>query len=135
MSRAALQCAMVVLPAAMWLVPPPPDLPVAAWRLFAGFANGTILLIVLTFLVARAVVTSGLGTRIGHLMVGLFGGSAMGLSYSIFLVDGIIAPAFPGNTAAMGIGGNARSRFDRHRVSRSWRALDLGGVDTRGHRP
>jgi len=143
MSRAALQCAMVVLPAAMWFVPPPPDLPVAAWRLFvifaaailsgmlnafpiltasalavsaavltrllppekayAGFANGTILLIVLAFLVARAVVTSGLGTRIGHLMVSVFGGSAIGLSYSIFLVDGIIAPAFPSNTARSGV--------------------------------
>src|SRR5262249_42947367 len=32
---------------------------------YAGFANGTILLIVLAFLVARAVVKCGLGTRIG----------------------------------------------------------------------
>ena len=37
---------------------------------YAGFANGTILLIVLAFLVARSVITSGLGVRIGHLWSG-----------------------------------------------------------------
>jgi len=72
-------------------------------KAYAGFANSTILLIVLAFLVARSVVTCGLGTRIGYLMVSLFGRSALGLSYSIFLVDGIIAPAFPSNTARSGV--------------------------------
>ena len=75
----------------------------SAEKAYAGFANGTILLIVLAFLVARSVVTCGLGTRIGHLVVSLFGRSALGLSYSIFLVDGIIAPAFPSNTARSGV--------------------------------
>jgi divalent anion:Na+ symporter, DASS family len=70
---------------------------------YAGFANGTILLIVLAFLVARSVVKCGLGTRIGHLVVSVFGRSTLGLSYSIFLVDGIIAPAFPSNTARSGV--------------------------------
>jgi DASS family divalent anion:Na+ symporter len=70
---------------------------------YAGFANGTILLIVLAFLVARSVLTSGLGVRIGHWMVGRFGRSAIGLSYSIFLVDGLIAPAFPSSTARSGV--------------------------------
>ena len=36
-------------------------------KAYAGFANGTILLIVLAFLVARAVVKCGLGARLGHL--------------------------------------------------------------------
>ena len=35
-------------------------------KAYAGFANGTILLIVLAFLVARAVVKCGLGARLGH---------------------------------------------------------------------
>lgn len=74
-----------------------------AEKAYAGFANGTILLIVLAFLVARSVVKCGLGIRIGHLMVSLFGRSALGLSYSIFLVDSIIAPAFPSNTARSGV--------------------------------
>ncbi len=70
---------------------------------YAGFANGTILLIVLAFLVARAVVKCGLGTRAGYAVVSVFGRSTLGLSYSIFLVDALIAPAFPSNTARSGI--------------------------------
>ena len=54
---------------------------------YAGFANGTILLIVVAFLVADAVVKCGLGTRAGHWIVSWFGRSTLGLSYSIFLVD------------------------------------------------
>jgi DASS family divalent anion:Na+ symporter len=72
-------------------------------KAYAGFANATILLIVLAFLVAKAVIKSGLGTRAGHLIVSVFGRSTLGLSYSIFLVDGIIAPAFPSNTARSGV--------------------------------
>jgi divalent anion:Na+ symporter, DASS family len=72
-------------------------------KAYAGFANATILLIVLAFLVARAVVTCGLGARIGYLVVSIFGRSTLGLSYSIFLVDGLIAPAFPSNTARSGV--------------------------------
>ena len=70
---------------------------------YAGFANGTILLIVVAFLVARAVVKSGLGTRIGHMVVSVFGRSTLGLSYSLFIVDAVIAPAFPSNTARSGV--------------------------------
>jgi DASS family divalent anion:Na+ symporter len=72
-------------------------------KAYAGFANPTILLIVMAFLVARAVVKCGLGQRLGHLVVSLFGRSTLGLSYSIFLVDGLIAPAFPSNTARGGV--------------------------------
>jgi DASS family divalent anion:Na+ symporter len=70
---------------------------------YAGFANGTILLIVVAFLVADAVVTCGLGTRAGHLIVSRFGKSTLGLSYSIFALDALIAPAFPSNTARSGV--------------------------------
>jgi DASS family divalent anion:Na+ symporter len=70
---------------------------------YAGFANSTILLIIMAFLVARAVVKCGLGQRLGHLAVSWFGRSTLGLSYSIFIVDGLIAPAFPSNTARGGV--------------------------------
>ena len=70
---------------------------------YSGFANPTILLIVVAFLVARAVVTCGLGQRLGYRAVSLFGRSTLGLSYSIFVVDGLIAPAFPSNTARSGV--------------------------------
>jgi divalent anion:Na+ symporter, DASS family len=70
---------------------------------YAGFANATILLIVVAFLVARAVVNSGLSRRIGHAVVSVFGRSTLGLVYSVFIVDGLIAPAFPSNTARSGV--------------------------------
>ncbi len=72
-------------------------------KAYAGFANGTILLIVIAFLVARAVVKCGLGERLGYFVVSLFGRSTLGLGYSIFLVDAVIAPAFPSNTARGGV--------------------------------
>jgi DASS family divalent anion:Na+ symporter len=96
-------------------------------KAYAGFANATILLIVVAFLVARAVVKCGLGQRLGHLVVSLFGRSTLGLSYSIFLVDGLIAPAFPSNTARGGViyplvvglaeaGGATPGNLDRKRL-------------------
>ena len=94
---------------------------------YAGFGNGTILLIVVAFLVAGAVVKCGLGTRGGHWIVSRFGRSTLGLSYSIFLLDAVIAPAFPSNTARSGVlyplayslanaAGASPDRPDRRRV-------------------
>lgn len=74
-----------------------------AAKAYEGFSNGTILLIVIAFLVARAVVKCGLGARLGNLAVTVFGRSTLGLGYSVFLVDGLIAPAFPSNTARSGV--------------------------------
>jgi DASS family divalent anion:Na+ symporter len=133
----------MVLVAVLWWWPPPGDLTLQAWRLFAifgaaifsvvsgalpiltasvfavaatvltgllspdeayaGFANSTILLIVVAFLVAGAVVKCGLAARGGHWMVSRFGRSTLGLSYSIFLLDAVIAPAFPSSTARSGV--------------------------------
>jgi divalent anion:Na+ symporter, DASS family len=70
---------------------------------FAGFANGSVLLVVVAFLVARGVVKSGLGRRISLMVVSVFGRSTLGLAYSIFLTDAAIAPAFPSNTARAGV--------------------------------
>ncbi len=72
-------------------------------KAFAGFANASVLLVVVAFLVANAVVKSGLGRRISLLVVSVFGGSTLGLGYSIFLTDALIAPAFPSNTARGGV--------------------------------
>jgi DASS family divalent anion:Na+ symporter len=70
---------------------------------YAGFANPTIVLIIMAFLVARAVVKCGLGQRLGYRAISLFGKSSLGLSYSIFAVDAPISPAFPSNTARSGV--------------------------------
>ncbi len=70
---------------------------------YSGFANSSVLLVVIAFIVAQAVVKSGLGRRISLFMVGRFGGSSLGLAYSIVLTDAAIAPAFPSNTARGGV--------------------------------
>jgi divalent anion:Na+ symporter, DASS family len=70
---------------------------------YSGFANSSVLLVVIAFIVAQAVVKSGLGRRISLLMVSRFGGSSLGLAYSIVLTDAGIAPAFPSNTARGGV--------------------------------
>jgi DASS family divalent anion:Na+ symporter len=96
---------------------------------YSGFGNPTILLIVVAFLVARAVITSGLGERLGHRAISLFGRSTLGLGYSIFVVDALIAPAFPSNTARSGVlyplafsvaqaAGARPEREDRRRLGR-----------------
>jgi divalent anion:Na+ symporter, DASS family len=72
-------------------------------KAFAGFANTSVLLVVIAFLVAQAVVKSGLGRRISLFMVSIFGRSSLGLAYSIVLTDAAIAPAFPSNTARGGV--------------------------------
>ena len=70
---------------------------------YSGFSKGFILLIVVAFLIARAVIKSGLGKRIAFLIIKRFGKSSLGLSYSIIAADMLIAPAFPSNTARSGV--------------------------------
>src|SRR6188472_2703506 len=70
---------------------------------YSGFANSSVLLVVIAFVVAQAVVKSGLGRRVSLLMVSRFGGSPLGVAYSIVLTVAVIAPAFPSNTARGGV--------------------------------
>ena len=72
-------------------------------KAFSGFANSSVLLVVVAFLVASAVVKCGLGRRISLYVVRAFGRTTLGLGYSIFLTDALVAPAFPSNTARGGV--------------------------------
>jgi DASS family divalent anion:Na+ symporter len=72
-------------------------------KVFGGFANASVLLVIIAFLVAQAVVKCGLGRRISLCVVSLCGRSTLGLGYSIFLTDALIAPGFPSNTARGGV--------------------------------
>jgi len=72
-------------------------------KVFAGFANASVLLVVVAFLVAVAVVKCGLGRRISLHVVRVFGKSTLGLGYSIFVTDALIAPGFPSNTSRGGV--------------------------------
>ncbi len=69
----------------------------------SGFGSGFILLIVVAFLIGRAVVNSSLGARIAYGLIRLFGKTTLGLGYSMVAADMIIAAAFPSNTARSGV--------------------------------
>ena len=70
---------------------------------YMGFSESFILLIIAAFLIARAVIKSGLGKRIAFLIIKKFGKSSLGLAYSVMGADMLIAPAFPSNTARSGV--------------------------------
>jgi DASS family divalent anion:Na+ symporter len=70
---------------------------------YSGFSKDFILLIVAAFLVARAVIKSGLGQRIAFHIIKRMGKSTLGLAYSMAITDCVIAPAFPSNTARSGV--------------------------------
>lgn len=68
----------------------------------SGFSNSVIWLIVIAFLISRAVIKTGLGTRIAYLFVRMLGKKTLGLSYGLAATDLVIAPATPSNTARAG---------------------------------
>ena len=74
-------------------------------KAFGGFANASVLLVAVAFLVAKAVVKSGLGRE--HPACSWSAccpvDSSLGLAYSIVITDALIAPAFPSNTARGGV--------------------------------
>lgn len=135
--------AIILFGVVLWFVPPPAEIDIQAWHLFAifittifsvvfgafsvlvasvfalvitittgtmkpedtysGFSDGIVLLIVMAFLIAKAVVKSGLGNRIALMMIQRFGSTTLGLGYSLLATDLMIAPAFPSNTARSGL--------------------------------
>jgi DASS family divalent anion:Na+ symporter len=68
----------------------------------SGFSNGTVWLVVTAFFIAAAVIKTGLGARIAYTLVAAFGGSTLGLGYSLVAADLILAPVIPSNTARAG---------------------------------
>ena len=70
---------------------------------YSGFSQSFLLLLTVAFLVAQAVVNSGLGQRIAYAIIIRLGRSTLGLAYSLIITDFFIAPAFPSNTARSGV--------------------------------
>lgn len=71
-------------------------------KALAGFASGTPWLIFCAYILSLGFVKSGLGKRIAYRMLSLFGGSSLGIAYSLGISDLIIAPATPSVTARSG---------------------------------
>jgi DASS family divalent anion:Na+ symporter len=67
-----------------------------------GFSSGTVWLIFCAYILSLGFVTSGLGKRIAYKMLSKFGGSSLGIAYSLGVSDLIMAPAMPSVTARSG---------------------------------
>ncbi|MBW0145670.1 DASS family sodium-coupled anion symporter [Sphingomicrobium clamense] len=68
----------------------------------SGFANTTVWLVVAAFLLAGAVIRTGLGRRIALTLVRKLGRSEVGLAYGIGAAELTLAPVIPSNTARGG---------------------------------
>jgi len=72
-------------------------------KAFSGFSESFMILILSSFLVAKAIIHSGLGKRIALFFIRQFGHSTLKLGYCITLTDVLIGPAIPSNTARSGV--------------------------------
>lgn len=71
-------------------------------KALSGFASSTVWLIFCAYILSLGFVTSGLGKRIAYKMLSKFGGSSLGIAYSLGVSDLIMAPAMPSVTARSG---------------------------------
>lgn len=67
-----------------------------------GFQNPIAWLVFLSFSIAKGIIKTGLGERIGYFFVSLLGKSPLGLSYGLAITDFLLAPAIPSVTARAG---------------------------------
>ncbi|MEM6328676.1 MAG: DASS family sodium-coupled anion symporter [Planctomycetota bacterium] len=68
----------------------------------SGFADTTTWLVVAAFLLAGAMVRSGLGRRLALTLIGRLGGTTLGLGYGIAAAELVLGPFIPSNTARGG---------------------------------
>jgi len=68
----------------------------------SGYGDTTTWLVVIAFLIAGAVIETGLGRRISLLCIAALGKSITGLGYAICLAEFILGPVVPSNTARGG---------------------------------
>ena len=68
----------------------------------AGYADGTVWLVVAAFLIAGGVVHTGFGRRLALTLVSWLGKSILGLGYSLCGAEVLLGPVVPSNTARGG---------------------------------
>lgn len=68
----------------------------------SAFSNSLIWLIVISIIIARGVIKTGLGERLAYYFISVFGKKTLGIAYSIVLSETILAPVTPSNTARAG---------------------------------
>ncbi|MBZ9557853.1 MULTISPECIES: DASS family sodium-coupled anion symporter [unclassified Modicisalibacter] len=67
-----------------------------------SFSNSLIWLIAVAIMIARGLIKTGLGERIGYYFIALFGKRTLGIGYGLALSELVIAPVTPSNTARGG---------------------------------
>lgn len=90
----------ITLAAVFRLVAPTPSASVE-WAL-TGFADSTVWLMFVAFMLALGYEKTGLGRRIALMLVHRLGRRTLGLGYAIALTDLVLAPFVPSNTARSG---------------------------------
>ncbi|MDR0805556.1 MAG: anion permease [Enterobacteriaceae bacterium] len=75
---------------------------VKAAEVLKGYSSGTTWLVFAAFTLSAAFVITGLGKRIAYILIGKLGGTTLGLGYVTAILDLVIAPATPSNTARAG---------------------------------
>ncbi|WP_312830085.1 anion permease [Pantoea anthophila] len=78
------------------------DSPVKSLDVLSGYASGTTWLVFSAFTLSAAFVTTGLGRRLAYGFILKFGSTTLRLGYVTALLDVILAPATPSNTARAG---------------------------------
>jgi len=68
----------------------------------SGFSSGTVWMIFSAYVLSLGFVQSGLGRRIAYKTLSLFGGSSLGIAYSLGIADLFLSPAMPSVTARSG---------------------------------
>ncbi len=67
-----------------------------------GYADSSVWLVVAAVLISRALISTGLARRIALLFVRTFGGSSLGICYSLGFTDAVLASIIPSNGARSG---------------------------------
>ncbi|GHV97045.1 DASS family sodium-coupled anion symporter [Lactobacillus nasalidis] len=68
----------------------------------AAFGDSTPWTIAMAYMIARGFTKTGLGRRIALIFVRSFGKKTLGLGYSLSMIDLVVSPATPSNTARSG---------------------------------
>lgn len=68
----------------------------------AAFGDSTPWTIAMAYMIARGFTKTGLGRRIALVFVRSFGKKTLGLGYSLSMIDLVVSPAMPSNTARSG---------------------------------
>jgi L-tartrate/succinate antiporter len=71
------------------------------WAL-SGFSNGTVWLIFVAYMFAMGYEKTGLGRRLGLVLMEKLGRKTLGLGYAVALSDLVLSPFIPSNTARSG---------------------------------